>query len=58
MAINRIILTEKVVNSFLKYQLTAYPFADEQLHQQMRSLLPLDDTRETPLLKGPYDRPR
>ena len=54
MAINPIIFTEKVVSSFLKYQLTAYPFADEHLHEQMRSLLSLDDTRDTPLLKGPY----
>ena len=54
MAINPIISTERVVGSFLKYQLTAYPFADEHLHQQMRTLLSLDDTRDTPLLKGPY----
>lgn len=54
MAINPIIFTERVVSSFLKYQLTAYPFADEHLHQQMRTLLSLDDTRDTPLLKGPY----
>jgi hypothetical protein len=28
MAINPIVYTEKVVRSFLRYQLTAYPFAD------------------------------
>jgi hypothetical protein len=54
MAINPIIFTERVVGSFLKYQLTAYPFADEHLHKQMRKLLSLDDTRDSPLLKGPY----
>lgn len=54
MAINPISFTERVVGSFLKYQLTAYPFADEHLHRQMRTLLSLDSTRATPLLKGPY----
>jgi hypothetical protein len=28
MTINPIVYTEKVVRSFLRYQLTAYPFAD------------------------------
>ena len=32
MALNPIVYTEKVVRSFLRYQLTAYPFADERLH--------------------------
>ena len=54
MAINPIVFMEKVVGSFLRYQLTAYPFADEQLRQQMRELLSLDETRQSPLLKGPY----
>ncbi len=54
MALNPIVYTEKVVRSFLRYQLTAYPFADERLHRQMRRLLSLDQTRESPLLKGPY----
>jgi len=31
MALNPIVYTEKVVRSFLRYQLTAYPFADERL---------------------------
>ena len=39
MALNPIVFTEKVVRSFLRYQLTAYPFADENLHAQMRQLL-------------------
>lgn len=54
MALNPIAYTEKVVRSFLRYQLTAYPFADERLHAQMRKLLSLDQTRQSPLLKGPY----
>jgi len=54
MALNPIVFTEKVVRSFLRYQLTAYPFADERLHAQMRKLLSLDETRQSPLLKGPY----
>ena len=54
MALNPIAFTEKVVRSFLRYQLTAYPFADEGLHNQMRRLLSLDETRQSPLLKGPY----
>ena len=54
MALNPIVFTEKVVRSFLRYQLTAYPFADERLHAQMRRLLSLDQTRQSPLLKGPY----
>lgn len=32
MALNPITYTEKVVRSFLKYQLMAYPFADQRLH--------------------------
>jgi hypothetical protein len=56
MAVNSIIFTERVVRSFLRYQLTAYPFADERLHAQMRRLLSLDETRQSPLLKGPYHR--
>lgn len=54
MALNPIVYTEKVVRSFLRYQLTAYRFADERLYAQMRKLLSLDETRQSPLLKGPY----
>ncbi len=54
MALNPIAYTENVIKSFLRYQLTAYPFADERLHTQMRELLSLDETRSSPLLKGPY----
>jgi len=48
MALNPIVFTEKVVRSFLRYQLTAYPFADERLHAQMRRLLSLDDGPVSP----------
>ena len=54
MALNPIAYTEKVISSFLRYQLTAHPFADETLYRQMRELLSLEATRRTPLLKGPY----
>ena len=54
MALNPVVFTEKIVRSFLRYQLTAYPFADEQLLEQMRELLSLDATRNSPLLKGPF----
>jgi hypothetical protein len=52
--LNPITYTEHVVNDFLRYQLTTYPFADRELHDQMRRLLNLEETRATPLLKGPY----
>jgi len=54
MALNPITYTEKVVGDFLRYQLTAYAFADERLYAQMREILALDRTRHTPLLRGPY----
>jgi hypothetical protein len=54
MALNPIVFTEKVLRSFLSYQLTTYPFADQRLYKQMRQLLSLDQTRQSPLLKGPY----
>ena len=52
--LNPITYTEDVVRDFLRYQLTTYPFADERLHAQMRRLLSLDETRRSPLLRGPY----
>lgn len=54
MALNPITYTERVIRNFLRYQLTAYPFADPGLHAQMRQLLSLEQTRRTPLMKGPY----
>ena len=54
MALNPVAFTEKVFGSFLRYQLTAYPFAAPHLHRQMRDLLSLDETRRSPLIAGPY----
>lgn len=54
MAINPISFTEKVVGDFLRYQATTYSFADPQLDKQLRSLLSLEETRRSPLMKGPY----
>lgn len=54
MALNPVSYTEKIVRSFLRYQLGAYPLADPNLHKQMRDLLSLDATRQSPLLRGPY----
>jgi hypothetical protein len=54
MALNPISFTEQVVSDFLRYQLTTYPLADADLHQQMRTLLRLDESRATPLRQGPF----
>ena len=54
MALNPVAYIEKVAKSFLRYQLTAYPFSDPHLLAQMRGLLSLDHTRASPLLRGPY----
>jgi len=53
-ALNPIVFTENVVKSFLRYQFTTYAFADERLRAQMRKLLALDATRQSPLLQGPF----
>ncbi|MGK3967048.1 DEAD/DEAH box helicase [Sorangium sp. So ce118] len=52
--LNPITYSEKVVGDFLRYQLTTYPFADQRLYEQLRALLSLEQTRQTPLLRGPY----
>jgi ATP-dependent helicase YprA (DUF1998 family) len=54
MPLNPIAFTDRVVEGFLRYQLTAYPFADARLDSQMRELLSLKSTRATPLLRGPF----
>ena len=54
MALNPVAYIEKVAQSFLRYQLAAYPFSDPHLLAQMRDLLSLDHTRASPLLRGPY----
>jgi len=52
--LNPITYAEHVVGDFLRYQLTTYPFADPGLFAQMRTLLNLEQTRSTPLLRGPF----
>ncbi|MGI9249888.1 MAG: DEAD/DEAH box helicase [Pseudohongiellaceae bacterium] len=52
--LNPITYTEGVVSDFLRYQLSTYAFADKSLYRQMRDLLNLEQTRDTPLLRGPY----
>ena len=54
MALNPLTFTEKVVGNFLNYRLTAYPFSDDRLNAQMRTILSMDATPQTPLLEGPY----
>lgn len=38
MVLNPITYTEKVIGSFLRYQLTAYPFADPDLYEELKKL--------------------
>ncbi|MEX1026508.1 MAG: DEAD/DEAH box helicase [Candidatus Paceibacterota bacterium] len=54
MPLNPIVYTEKVVRSFLRYQLTSYALADPRLYDQMRDQLRMDTVRTSPLLRGPY----
>ena len=54
MPLNPIVYTEKVVRSFLRYQLTSYALADPGLYDQMREQLRVERLRATPLLRGPY----
>ena len=54
MALNPLAFTENVVRNFLRYQMTTYPLEDQRLNSQLRNLLSMDETRNTPLLKGPY----
>lgn len=54
MALNPITFTERVVDDFLHYQLTTYPLADTDLYAQLRDLLQLEHSRNTPLRKGPF----
>ena len=46
--LNPITYTEDVVSDFLRYQLSTYAFADNNLYRQMRGLLNLEHTRNTP----------
>lgn len=52
--LNPVVFTERVVRDFLRYQLTTYPFADADLHAQLRKLLNIAESRYSPLMQGPY----
>jgi hypothetical protein len=52
--LNPVTYTEDVVADFLRYQASSYPFADERLHTRLRELLALEDSRRSPLMRGPY----
>lgn len=52
--LNPVVFTERVVRDFLRYQLTTYPFADTELHTQLRDLLNIAESRHSPLMQGPY----
>lgn len=52
--LNPVVFTERVVRDFLRYQLTTYPFADADLHAQLRKLLNIAESRHSPLMQGPY----
>ena len=50
MALNPVAYSERRSRrAFLRYHLTAYPFSDPHIPEQMRELLSLDCTRASPL---------
>ena len=53
MPLNPLQLTDQVLADFLRYQVTAYPLADERLSAQLRAHLALGQTRRSPLVRGP-----
>jgi hypothetical protein len=54
MAINPIAFARAVNEQFLRYQLTAFPLADESLARQAEESIRGAGSRPTPLIKGPY----
>ena len=54
MAINPIAFARTVNEQFLRYQLTAFPIADEALARQAEESIRGAGARPTPLIKGPY----
>jgi hypothetical protein len=52
--LNPIVFTERVVQDFFVTNSRPTRFADKNLYGQMLHLLNLDETRRSPLLKGPY----
>jgi hypothetical protein len=53
MAINPIAFARAVNEHFLRYQLTAFPLADEALARQAEGSIRGGGARPTPLIKGP-----
>jgi len=52
MALNPVHFARKVIDQFLRYQLTAFPITDDYLAQQAQALF--RGKVSTPLVKGPY----
>ena len=44
--LNPVVCTGRVVRDFLRYQLTTCPFADANLHAQLRKLLNIAESRQ------------
>ena len=58
MAINPIAFARAVNEQFLRYQLTAFPLADEALVRQAEESIRGGGARPRPLIKGPKERYR
>src|SRR4051812_936825 len=54
MALNPIAFTHRVGEEFRRYQLTAFPIADQRLADQARNLLAGADGERSPLVQGPF----
>ncbi len=54
MPLNPVTFAAQVNQDFIRYQLTAFPIADERLHEQVRSQLEGHGMAGCPLMKGPY----
>lgn len=52
--LNPVLFTERVLQDFLRYQVTTHRFDDDDLQAQLEGLLNLQDPRQSPLIKGPY----
>lgn len=52
MTLNPIVFTKQILDTFLRYQRTAFPFSDERLAKQARAAL--GESLESDLAKGPY----
>lgn len=54
MSINPILFSHQVNEQFRRWQLTAFPLTDTDLHAQVRHMLMGSKTGASPLVKGPY----